>query len=289
VQYIIISPVRNEAQHLPLTIESVAAQSQRPQRWVLVNDGSNDETSAVLAKAAAAHPWILTLNRADRGCRQAGRGVMEAFNDGYEVVKDQAWQFLVKLDGDVSFSPEYFEQCLGEFQKDPRLGIGGGLVCTQRNGQWEAESRVDPAFHVRGATKIYRRECWGQIGGLVCTEGWDTLDEVKANMCGWKTRTFTHLRLCHHRPAGRAYGTWKNWLKNGQANYVAGYHPLFMAVKCLRRVFAPPYGIGAVGLMVGFCRGYLKRVPQVSDPELIRFFRQQQMNRLAGRKSLWDL
>jgi poly-beta-1,6-N-acetyl-D-glucosamine synthase len=69
---------------------------------------------------------------------------------------------------------------------------------------------------------------------------------------------------------------------------VAGYHPLFMLVKCSKRFFEKPYLIGALGLWVGFLNGYLKRAPQAGDPSLIRYFRQQQMQRLLGRRSLWS-
>jgi hypothetical protein len=156
------------------------------------------------------------------------------------------------------------------------------------NGSLEVESRIDPAFHVRGATKIYRRGCWEQIGGLIRAPGWDTLDEIKANMLGWTTRTFPDLQIIHHRPAGGAYGQWNNLLKNGRANYIVGYHPLFMLLKCLRRAFEKPYLLHGCGLWLGFLGGYVKGVPRAAEKEVIQYFRQQQINRLLGRKSLWS-
>ncbi|MGH7869872.1 MAG: glycosyltransferase family 2 protein, partial [Candidatus Dormibacteraceae bacterium] len=71
-------------------------------------------------------------------------------------------------------------------------------------------------------------------------------------------------------------------------NYIAGYHPAFMLVKCARRILVKPYGVQALGLFTGFMSGYLKRIPQVADPGLIKYFRQQQLNRLMGRPSLWS-
>jgi glycosyltransferase involved in cell wall biosynthesis len=286
-RHVVISPVRNEAEFLPETIRCMAAQSVLPAQWIIVDDGSTDSTSSIVKSAAARHPWIKAIHRKDRGFRQAGSGVMEAFYDGYEALSDPGWQFVTKFDGDLSFPADYFEQCFGYFSKDPRLGIGGGTICNVVDDTLEAESKVDPAFHVRGATKIYRRECWEQIGGLIRAPGWDTVDEVKANMLGWATRTFPDLKLLHHRPAGQAYGQWSNLIKNGRANYVAGYHPLFMLLKCIRRLFEKPYVIEGVGLWFGFLGGYLRQVPQVPDKDVIRYFRRQQINRLLGRKSLW--
>ena len=287
--YIIISPVRNEASFLPGTIESIAGQRIRPRLWIVVNDGSNDDTGRIAESASSQHPWIRVIHRTDRGFRQAGSGVIDAFYDGYKTISDTAWDFLVKLDGDVTLKPDYFEACLQRFQTNPKLGIGGGTVCGLFDGELRPEADYDPKFHVRGATKIYKRDCWEAIGGLIHAPGWDTLDEVKANMLGWETRTFPEIRLHHHRPAGGAYGGWNNWVKNGLANYKVGYHPLFMVAKILHRLFQRPYFTMSAGLFVGFFSGYLRRIPQIEDRAAIRYFRQQQLNRLFGRRSLWDL
>lgn len=288
-RYIVVSPVRNEAEFLPLTLCSLAQQTTLPALWVIVNDGSSDATGKIADEAATQHPWIRVLHRKDRGFRQAGGGVVESFYDGLGVVGDQDWDYLVKLDGDLSFDADYFGQCLGRFEANAQLGIAGGTVSCYRNGVLESESKVDPPFHVRGATKIYRRDCWRAIGGLIRAPGWDTMDEVKANMLGWTTCTLPNIRVIHHRPAGGAYGSWNNWVKNGHANYVAGYHPVFMLIKCLRRMIEPPYLLGGCGLLWGFFGGYARRAPQIDDRELIRYFRRQQINRLLGRRSLWDL
>jgi poly-beta-1,6-N-acetyl-D-glucosamine synthase len=286
--YIIVSPVRNEAEYIQRTIASVLAQTILPKQWIIVNDGSTDATGRIIDEVATRYSWIKAVHRQDRGIRVAGGGVMEAFYTGFQLVADERWQYLVKLDGDVTFEPDYFGRCLAQFAQEARLGIAGGLVYKAANGALSPESKVDPAFHVRGPTKIYRRECWQEIGGLVSAVGWDTVDELKANMLGWSTRTLPDIRIVHHRPAGAAYGTWANWLKNGRANYAAGYHPIFMLAKCVSRFFRKPYVTAALGLWAGFCSGYVKRIWRIDDPALIRYVRTQQIYRLLGRPSLWS-
>jgi glycosyltransferase involved in cell wall biosynthesis len=286
--YVIISPVRNEAAHLSHTIDSVVSQTLPPRLWVLVDDGSTDATPSLIESAAKQHSWIRGIHRPDRGFRQAGGGVIQTFYDGYESLGQTAWDYIVKLDGDLSFEPTFFAQCLQHFGQDARLGIGGGTICHDVGGTLIQESCGDPPFHVRGATKIYRRACWDGIGGLLKAPGWDTLDEVKANMLGWKTYTFPELKLNHHRYAGDADGAWKNWVKNGRANYITGYHPLFMLCKFFSRLPEKPCGIAALALLWGFLSGYAKRIPRVNDPDLIRYLRDQQIRRLTLRSSLWS-
>jgi poly-beta-1,6-N-acetyl-D-glucosamine synthase len=288
IRYSIISPVRDEAEYVERTIDSVASQTIRPIQWVIVNDGSTDATGRLVEEAATQHAWIKIVHREDHGGRRAGGGVVEAFYAGLEQLEDQRWDYLAKLDGDVTFDPDYFERCFHEFALAPKLGIAGGLICKDAAGMLSAESKGDPAFHVRGATKIYRRECWKELGGLVRSAGWDTIDELKANMLGWSTLTFPDIKIVHHRPAGAAYGAWSNWVKNGRANYVASYHPLFMAVKCISRALRRPYRLEAFGLWMGFCEGYVKKGWRIDDPKLIKYFRGQQLRRLLGRPSLWS-
>jgi poly-beta-1,6-N-acetyl-D-glucosamine synthase len=286
-KYVVITPVRNEAEHLQKTITSMASQSCLPERWVIINDGSTDATPKLVDAAAKEHPWIKTVHRPDRGFRKSGGGVIEAFYDGFQLLDGMAWDYLVKLDGDLSFEPSYFSSCFDHFDRDAKLGIGGGTICHDVGGALIEESCGDPPFHVRGATKIYRRLCWEAIGGLVKAPGWDTLDEVKANMLDWKTYTFPELKLNHYRYAGDADGTWKNWVKNGRANYITGYHPLFMLCKFFSRLPEKPCGIAALALLWGFLSGYTNRIHRVNDPDLIRYLRGQQMRRLTLRSSLW--
>lgn len=287
--YVVITPVRNEGRHLPQTIASMAAQPVPPKRWVIVNDGSTDDTGAIIAAAVQRHPWIQSVTRPDRGFRKSGGGVVEAFYDGYELLRDVPWDFLAKLDGDLAFDADFFPGCFARFEQEPRLGIGGGTICEQVDGRLVAEKTGDPRFHVRGATKIYRRQCWEEIGGLVRAPGWDTVDELKANMLGWTTRTFPELKLHQLKFTGSADGLWRGWVKNGRANYVTGYHPLFMLAKCARRTLRRPYLVGAAGLAWGYLSGYWQSAtPCVDDRRLIRYVRDQQLRKLTFRPSLWD-
>lgn len=285
VKYVVVTPVRDEERYIEHTLRSILSQTVRPAEWVIVNDGSTDKTGEIIEQYAARHPWIKIVNRENRGFRKAGGGVMEAFYDGYGEITTPDWQYVVKLDGDLSFESGYFEECFRIFSEDPRLGIGGGSIYNLEDGVPVQER--SPLFHVRGATKIYRRECWEQIGGLKVLTGWDTIDELKANMIGWNTKSFSELRLIQHKTTGSADGDWKNYVKNGLANYITGYLPAFMILKCIKRLGEKPYFLVSAGLFWGFLKGYLENFPQVDDKELIRYVRNQQWNRLFFRKSLW--
>jgi biofilm PGA synthesis N-glycosyltransferase PgaC len=299
LQYVLISPVRNEAQHLERTIQSVVQQAVRPVRWLIVNDGSSDETPAIIERYASRYPWIVPVHRSDvdrsvaadvqeskggRGKRAREAKEIEAFYAGYAELAAPGWEYLVKLDGDVSFDADYFRQCFAEFEQDSKLGIGGGTICHLVNGQLEAE--LTPKFHVRGATKIYRRACWEEIGGVLRGAGWDTLDEVKANMLGWSTRSFSHLNVVHHRATGSANGAWQNAVKNGVWSYTAGYHPMYMLFRCAREILRQDHLIGTFGLLFGYLDSYFRKAPRV-ETQILHYVRNQQLRRLSFRSTIW--
>jgi poly-beta-1,6-N-acetyl-D-glucosamine synthase len=286
-QYVIVTPVRDEIRHVERTLNSVARQTLLPLRWVIVDDGSTDGTAELLDHFALGHHWIRIIHRTNRGYRAAGGGVMDAFYAGFELAAQEPWDFVVKLDADLSFDADYFEQCFARFNSDARLGVAGGIVYSQEACGLELDSAGDPPFHVRGATKIYRRACWEQISPLIKAPGWDTVDEVRANCLGWTTRTFEELRLIQHKPTGSADGAWRDSFKNGKANYLTGYHPAFMLAKCARRLLRRPYGVQAAGLLAGFLCSYLERLPHMADAKTVRYLRRQQLRRLFLRPSIY--
>jgi poly-beta-1,6-N-acetyl-D-glucosamine synthase len=285
IDYVVITPVKDEEKYIEFTIRSIVKQTILPRQWIIVDDGSVDDTKKIIKRYSSEYTWIKGVYTNSQGARQPGARHIKAFYEGYAKLEYNTWNYLVKLDGDVSFDEYYFEKCFDYFRRNPSLGIGGGTILNVIGDTLVPEE--DRFFHVRGATKIYRRECWDAIGGIMTLPCYDTLDEVKANMMGYETHSFPDISILHHRYTGKAIGVWGNSVKNGLAAYVAGYHPIFMICKCIKRMFESPYLIGSIGLMHGFISGYLKNVVQNPDRELMDYLRQQQLRYLTFRESIW--
>ena len=63
--YVLITPARNEAQFIELTIKSVMAQTVLPLKWIIVSDGSTDGTDDIVRKYVADHPWVELVRTPD--------------------------------------------------------------------------------------------------------------------------------------------------------------------------------------------------------------------------------
>ena len=277
-KYSVITPVRNEARFIEQLIHSMIQQTVRPVEWVIVNDGSTDKTAEIVATYTAKYSWIRLVNREDRGARQRGKGVVEAFYAGYETLT-QDYDFIVKLDGDLSFEATYFECLLHRFASNPRLGISGGGIYEKLDGiNWSRDSSTDEA---RGPTKVYRRACFEAIGGLVPALGWDGVDSWKARSLGWEVNSFPDLKVFHYRVTGAATGSLKSRIEQGYGAHYMCYHPLFLIARGIWYMSKRPYLIGGLAMIIGYFTARIQGQERLSDPSVIRYIHHTQLRQLA--------
>ncbi len=271
--YIVISPVKDEGFYVERTIRSVIGQSLKPRVWILVDDGSRDTTPEILARYAKQCPWITVLSLARDGERKPGSAVIRAFMAGYELIKNDHFDFVVKLDCDLEIPEEYFETLIGRFQADPKLGIASGIYLEEWRQTWKAVKM--PAYHAAGCSKMVRAECFREIGGFIPNRGWDTVDEIRAQVTGWKTCHFGDLALRHLKSEGSGIGSRRTNLMLGQIYYLTGGGAFFFLLKCLHRlIFSKPFFLGGFMMLIGFLRAYFKGEPKlVSDREALCYRR----------------
>jgi len=279
LDYVLITPARNEAAFIELTLKSVIAQTVQPLRWVVVSDGSTDGTDELVQKYAVNHPWIELLRMPERKERHFAGKVL-AFNAGLARVKDLDYDIVANLDADVSFEPDYFEFLLGKFSCNQKLGVGGTAFIEDSQ---QYNYRFTSIEHVSGQIQLFKRQCFEQIGGYVPAEGGgiDHVAVIKARMHGWQTRCFPERVFGHHRTMGTAkYSHTKAKFKDGEKDYCLGGHPLWEIFRWLYQMTKPPYVIGGSAVLAGYFWSMAKRRPRTVSDELMKFRRREQMERL---------
>jgi glycosyltransferase involved in cell wall biosynthesis len=287
---LIASPVRNEAEHIRRMARSLAAQTVRPRAWVVVDDGSTDETWEILESLREEIPF-LHIRRA--GAKQeplsaardrlAAAAAPRAFNAALEGFDVAEFDFIGKLDGDLELPPDYFERLLAQFDLNPKLGIAGGDLVERVDDGWRRIAI--PAHHVHGALKLYSRACFEAVGGVRNTLGWDTIDEVTARALGYHTRSYRDIVVKHHRHWGSADGTLRGRARHGRAAWILGYTPTWATVRSLKLMTVRPMGVSGLSFLYGYVQAAIVRTPR-TDPSFRALMRAelQQRSRHEARQ-----
>lgn len=252
----IISPVRNEEKNIRVTIESVLTQTLHPINWVIVDDGSSDNTGNIIQYYLKNVPFMQYLRLDDRGYRKPGQGVVEGFYRGFKKIENTDYDIVAKMDGDLHFQRDTIETICKAFADDSTLGIAGATRY-EKIGMQDTFTKMPVAKGwVGGPFKFYRRKCFEDIGGLLPRAGWDGVDIVMAAMKGWRTGEIESLKIYHLKPTGTAQGEGliQACEKYGDISYFMGGFFWYFILRALGRSLLnrnPRIGLYMV-------RGYLK-------------------------------
>ena len=279
LRYILITPARNEEEHIGRVIESVTSQTLLPSKWIIVSDGSTDRTDIIVKKYLQVNSWIEFVRMPEHEDRQFAAKV-HCFNAGYSKVKHTEHDIVGNLDADITFERDYFEYLISKFSDDPALGVAGTPFVEDCR---HYDYRYTNIEHVSGACQLFRRRCFEEIGGYVPIKGGgiDWLAVTTARMRGWKTRTFTDKTCQHHRKMGTGNASpILTWFRQGRKDYFLGNHPVWELFRTAYQMSHKPYCIGGWLLLAGYIWAAMKNEERPISPELLAFVRTEQMRRL---------
>ncbi len=307
-RYALISPTRDEAEYARRTLDSVTSQSVPPSLWVIVDDGSTDETPRILAEYAARFPYIRIVTRENRGKRKVGPGVIDAFYAGYETIAADEFDYVCKLDLDLDLPPRYFETLMERMEAEPRIGtcsgkpffppqaLRGEPVPTREESLAAGGDAFDVSGYVSeacgdemsvGMIKFYRTACFRQIGGFVRQVMWDGIDCHRCRMFGWIACSWDapELRFLHLRPMGSSHkGILTGRVRHGFGQYFMGSSLAYMTASAVFRMTRPPVVIGGAAMWWGYVRSLIARDERYDDPAFRAFLRRYQWSCLIRGK-----
>ncbi|MFQ5737584.1 MAG: glycosyltransferase [Acidobacteriota bacterium] len=278
--YVLVTAAYNEQAYIEKTITSIISQTALPVKWIIVSDGSTDRTDEIIQSYANQYKFIHLYKIAENHARDF-TAQAHAVNAGFAQLRNVDYAFIGNLDSDVSVEPSYFERLLEKFEYDSGLGLAGGFIYEEHNGEFKCR-RTNSVTSVAYAVQLFRRECFESFGGYLPLRygGSDWHAEVIVRMKGWRVVSFPELRALHHRPTGSAYGLLRYRFQQGLMDSSLGSHPSFEILKLIRRFPEKPYALGALARLAGFvwayCRGEKRAVPD----EFVEFLRREQKERL---------
>lgn len=284
--YVLVSPCKDEARYIERTLTSIEHQTIKPKQWVIVDDGSTDESMALVERYRERMPYIKVVHRSS-GARAVGPGVVRAFYEGLENV-DVTYDFLCKFDVDLELPPHYFETMLRRMDADPYLGTCSGKSFYRHPKTGAPVNELHGDEQSAGPVKFYRRACFEAIGGFRSDVGWDAFDCHVARWMGWRAQSWNdpEIRFEHLRPMGSSQKSiYHGRVRHGRGAYLLGTHPLFFcAAAAQRAVRQPPYLTGALALAYGYFHAAFTGAKRHGDPEITRFVQRFQLRALLHGK-----
>jgi glycosyltransferase involved in cell wall biosynthesis len=280
--YALITAAKNEEGYIRNTLQSVVNQTLSPAIWVIVSDASTDRTDEYIQDFANRFDFIEFVRLESAGTRSFARKT-DALETAYAKIRQMSFDVIGILDADISLPPNYYQELLLQFANNSRLGLAGGVIVERRQGEWRMRYS-DAGDYVPGAIQVFRRKCYDDLGGYhldLPLGGEDAVLNVMAGQRGWQVQAFRRLPARHHRPTGTAAGSlFTARFRGGMHDYFIGYHPLYEAGKCLRRLLEPPRLIGSMLRTAGYLWPWLTRKQPLVPADYVQYLRRQQMRRV---------
>ncbi len=280
MRYYIVIPSYNEEAFIALTLKSLISQTILPSKIVVVNDNSTDKTAEIVLDFAKENPFITLVNKTSETIHLPGSKVIQAFQKGFETL-DEDYDFIVKLDADLIFPPNYFETVIKHFESDSTIGMAGGFCYIEKNGDWILENLTDKD-HIRGALKAYRKATFQQIGGLKPAMGWDTVDELLCKFYNWKVVTDESLHVKHLKPTGANYNKTARY-KQGEAFYTLGYGFWITAIASAKLAMMKKKPLLFLDYIQGFWKAKSAKKQMLVNAEQAKFIRKYRLQKMKEK------
>lgn len=211
----VVIPCYNYAKELPEAVESVLAQTVKPEEIIIVNDGSSDNSFAVAKELCDKSTPFTRIYAIDK----ENGGVATARNRGVSIAKGK---YVCCLDADDKLDPKFIETCIGAIANDNTIGIAyTALQMFSRNEGWESAKSQWPSdfnydLQVAGKNQIptccvYKKEIWERLGGYrqrYAPDGMGTEDAefwLRAGSIGYKAKKVTDEPLFIYSLNGRTH------------------------------------------------------------------------------------
>ncbi len=280
--YVLITPAYNEESYIEKTIQSVVSQTILPKKWIIVSDGSTDNTDDIINKYAKQYFFIEFIRITRHGEYSFGSKA-RAINTGYQKLQDVDCDFIGILDADITFAPDYYKRIMMKLNDHiyTNLGIAGGMIAELQNQKFTILKYNTNS--VAGAVQMFRKQCFEEIGGYRPLKfgGIDALAEVMSRMQGWEVKSFSDIIAYHHRRIGATKGSLaKSKFRYGLKDYSLGYDPLFMFLKCIHRFKEKPYFLAGMLMLCGYCWAWIRREPKGVSSKIEKFVRKEQISRM---------
>ncbi len=286
LSYILITPIKNEAESLPQLKATVLNQTMVPAAWVIVDGASTDGSFDAATRLFAGHDWISVI-RQQRFHAGGYENMAAAINEGYACARQRCadqhvrYGYVGKVDATPHLQPGYFATLHAEMEANPRLAFTCGVERLLHRGI-VTEHRRTGAFSNSGYndTRLYRRRFFEDVGGYPLTPFPDACVQLTAANRGWQYRIVERTSYVEPRLIGAKSGAWSGNRAKGADMYALGYHPLLALLHAIDISVKLPPHYQLVPMIAGYLSSAARRERRVENDEIRAYYGRQRLKEL---------
>ena len=260
---------------MPIVIESMLKTDHLPVLWLIVDDGSTDNTLKIIKEASRVHSFIDYISLSQTGGRDLTYNYSRGCKLGFERLIALAesrvlnWDYIALLDADIILSRKYFGVLITDMEKDHHIGIESGEIFSYADKKVKRVMVFDET--PRGGARIWSRECFTKTGGYIISQSPDSVATAKANILGWKTKKNGDVIAYELRKTSSAEGLWKGYMNIGMAVYYVNHNPVLVLLKALTiSVSRNPLLI--IPYLSGYIISIVRKDPKIDDESVKQYF-----------------
>lgn len=277
--YVLVTPCKNEEKSLPSLAESVINQTITPKVWVIIDDGSTDNSPKILKDLESKYSWINVLT-----CKKSkwdlsfhyAKIVDRGLTYALEICAKHCeyLEYISLIDADMILEEGFFERIIDRFENEPDLGVASGSTAYYNASELITETGRDDL--PIGGLRVWRRKCFIETGGFPITYSADSVSNVLAILNGWKLQKFNDIVGVQSRRTSSSNGLWKGYRTKGESDYFRDYHPFYVTLKFIKYIFTKPFYIG-IAYLHGYIVSILTIKEKIDIPQVRKYYRNKHL------------
>ena len=285
--YVVVTPCKNEEKSLPTLASSMVNNTIKPSLWVILNDGSADNTCNILNDLEKEYSWIKVIHEKE-SIRDLGLHYSNIVNKAIKCAfttcekRNIYFEYIGLIDADMILDKDFFEKIIDRFEKNPNLGVCSGTAAYIHKSQRVLEK--GRSNHPIGGLRVWRKKCLEDTGGFPTSYSADSVSNVLAIINGWDTKKYEDIVGIQTRKTSSAEGLWKGLITRGKSDYYRDYHPVYVMFKFLKYSIKPPFYIG-IAYLLGYIIGITVIKTKIDNPQVRTYYRNKHLELLNSKKT----